>query len=117
MGSRELLKDFLLDFPTRLAKFEQNAIETGLDIQVSLTEIHIIDRIGPEGSQKMNIVAKKLGVTQATLTVACDRLESKGLIERRRHSEAHAVGSCGIQLSSGAHGRSGRRGHIGHDTL
>ena len=84
MDAREMMKDFMLDFPTRLAKFEQRAIETGLEINISLSEMHIINKIGPEGSQKMNSIARRLGVTQATLTVACDRLESKDLIERQR---------------------------------
>ncbi len=87
MEAKEMMKDFMLGFPVRLAKFEQHAVETGLDINISLSEIRIINRIGPEGSQKMNAIARKLGVTQATLTVACDRLESKDLIERHRDPE------------------------------
>lgn len=81
---KELLKEFMLDFPSRLSKFEQSALETGLDTHISIAEIHIINRIGPEGSQKMNTISKRLGVTQATLTVACDRLEAKDLITRQR---------------------------------
>ena len=84
MDSRELLKEFLLDFPSGLSKFEQTALETGLDIHISISEIHIINKIGPDGCQKMNSIAKKLGVTQATLTVACDKLETKDLIKRQR---------------------------------
>ena len=84
MDSRQLFKEFMVDFPVRLSKFEQSALETGLDIPISTSEIHIISKIGPEGSQRMNVIAKRLGVTQATLTVACDKLEAKELIVRRR---------------------------------
>lgn len=83
-SNKEIFKEFLLDFPLRLSKFEQTALSAGLDMRISISEIHIISRIGPEGSQKMNTIARKLGVTQATLTVACDKLETKGLIERHR---------------------------------
>lgn len=84
MDFKELFKEFLIDFPSRLAKFEQTALETGFDKKISIAEIHIISKIGPEGSEKMNTIARRLGVTQATLTVACDKLEEKGLIIRQR---------------------------------
>ncbi len=84
MSSNDIIKEFMLDFPVRFSKFEQTALEAGLDIPISISEIHIINKIGPEGAQKMNAIAKKLGVTQATLTVACDKLEAKDLIVRRR---------------------------------
>ena len=41
---KELLKEFMLDFPSRLSKFEQSALETGLDTHISIAEIHIINR-------------------------------------------------------------------------
>ncbi len=96
MDCRELLKDFILDFPTRLSKFEQSALETGLDIPISIAEIHIINKIGLEGSEKMSTVAKKLGITQATLTVACDKLEEKGLVARERDSVDKRIVTIGL---------------------
>ena len=87
MDFKEPFKDFLIDFPSRLSKFEQTALETGFDKKISISEIHIINKIGPEGSAKMNVIARRLGVTQATLTVACDRLEEKQMIVRQRDPE------------------------------
>ena len=84
MDFKEIFKEFLVDFPSRLSKFEQTALETGFDKKISIAEIHIINKIGPEGSEKMNAIARRLGVTQATLTVACDKLEEKGLVIRQR---------------------------------
>ena len=84
MEFKEIFREFLVDFPSRLAKFEQTAMETGFDKKISIAEIHIISKIGPEGSEKMNTIARRLGVTQATLTVACDKLEEKGLLLRQR---------------------------------
>lgn len=100
MDFKELLKDFMVDFPTRLAKFEQTALTTGLDLEkgISISEIHIINKIGPEGSKKMNQIARQLGVTQPTLTAACDKLEAKGLVSRHRDPEDKRV--VNIQLTS-----------------
>jgi hypothetical protein len=49
---KDIFKEFLVDFPSRLSKFEQTALETGFDKKISIAEIHIIDKIGPEGSEK-----------------------------------------------------------------
>ena len=78
------MHDFFTGFASRVAKLEESALSAGLDERVTLSEIHIIEKIGPEGSAKMGNVARALGITLATLTVACDRLEEKELIERRR---------------------------------
>ncbi|MBQ2690624.1 MAG: MarR family transcriptional regulator [Clostridia bacterium] len=100
MDFKELLKDFMIDFPTRLAKFEQSALTAGLELEkgISISEIHIISKIGPDGSKKMNQIARQLGVTQPTLTAACDKLEAKGLIIRHRDPEDKRV--VNVQLTS-----------------
>ena len=81
------IRDFFTGFASRVAKLEEEALSTGLEERVTLSEIHIIEKIGPEGSAKMGNVARALGITLATLTVACDRLEEKELIERRRDAQ------------------------------
>ena len=48
------------------------------------TEIYIIESIGLRGAERMRDIAQQLGVTLATLTVACDKLEEKGLVMRHR---------------------------------
>lgn len=78
------IREFLTVFTGRIARIEGNAIMAGLEVHITPPEIRIIEKIGPDGSEKMGSIARALGITLATLTVACDKLEKKGLIERRR---------------------------------
>ena len=84
MAVHEEISGFLDDLFYRIRKIEENALASGLDMPVSATEIHILEKIGPSGASRMGDIAAKLGITLATLTVACDRLESKGLIAKKR---------------------------------
>ncbi|ODU55813.1 MAG: hypothetical protein ABT01_05345 [Clostridium sp. SCN 57-10] len=84
MTNRDELRAFLLDFSIRLTKVEEEFLSAGLAMTITSPEIRILEHIGPQGAAKMSGVARALGVTLATLTVACDRLEAKELIERRR---------------------------------
>ncbi len=78
------MRDFFTAFAGRIARIEENTLSTGLEVHITPPEIRIIEKIGPDGSAKMSNIARALGVTLATLTVACDKLEKKELIERRR---------------------------------
>ncbi|MDP4108723.1 MAG: MarR family transcriptional regulator [Bacillota bacterium] len=81
---QEEIKGFLNDLFYQMRKIEESALSAGLNIPVSITEIHILEKIGPGGAARMGDIASMLGVTLATLTVACDKLEGKGLIEKKR---------------------------------
>ncbi len=84
MSASEQVNDFLVNIFNRINKYEERTLAAGLDLDVSITEIHILSKIGDFGAARMSDIAKAVGVTLATLTVACDKLESKGLIERNR---------------------------------
>ena len=84
MADAEQLNSFLVDVFGRINKIEERAMAGGLGSAVSITEIHIIEKIGDQQSSRMSAVAKAVGITLATLTVACDKLETKGLITRSR---------------------------------
>lgn len=84
MASRRALYQFITQIGTKARKLEQSALEAGLEDHISVAEIYLIECIGPDGAEKMRDVAAQLDVTLATLTVACDKLESKGLVCRRR---------------------------------
>ena len=79
MEDAEQLNSFLVDVFGRINKIEERAMAGGLGSAVSITEIHIIE------------VARSIGVTLATLTVACDKLVSKGLVRRVRSQEDRRV--------------------------
>lgn len=84
MSDFDSINHFLVDIWSRINKIEERSIAAGVGENISLTEIHIIEKIGAEQPSRMSAIAKAVGVTLATLTVACDKLESKGLVQRTR---------------------------------
>ena len=91
MASAEQLNSFLVDVFGRINKIEERAMAGGLGSAISITEIHIIEKIGAMEPVRMSEVAKSIGVTLATLTVACDKLEAKELVSRARSSTDRRV--------------------------
>lgn len=84
MSDFDSINQFLVDIWSRINKIEERSLTAGIGDQISITEIHIIEKIGAQQPSRMSVIAKSVGVTLATLTVACDKLESKGLIRRTR---------------------------------
>ena len=91
MEDAEQLNSFLVDVFGRINKIEERAMAGGLGSAVSITEIHIIEKIGDREPVRMSEVARSSGVTLATLTVACDKLVDKGLVRRVRSQEDRRV--------------------------
>ena len=86
MNVYDQLNTFLVEIWGRITKIEERALAAGLDNEISITEIHIIEKIGESPGSRMSSIAKSLSITLATLTVACDKLETKGLITRTRNT-------------------------------
>ncbi|MDO4271072.1 MAG: MarR family winged helix-turn-helix transcriptional regulator [Eubacteriales bacterium] len=91
MGGAEQINSFLVDVFGRVNKIEERAMADGLGSSISITEIHIIEKIGAMEPIRMSEVAKSIGVTLATLTVACDKLEAKELVRRKRDKNDRRV--------------------------
>ncbi|MBP3312148.1 MAG: MarR family transcriptional regulator [Butyricicoccus sp.] len=91
MSDYDTINTFLVDIWGRINKIEERSLAAGLGSDISITEIHIIEKIGDNQPRRMSEVAKALGVTLATLTVACDKLESKGLTTRARDARDKRV--------------------------
>lgn len=91
MSAHQKVHSFLLDIFTRINKIEERALTTGLEFDISISEIHIIDVIGSCESVRISDIARSLGVTLATITVACERLERRGLIVRTRGKQDKRV--------------------------
>ena len=84
MADAQQINDFLVDAFGRINKIEERAMTTGLGSAISITEIHIIEKIGLSEPARMSEIAHMLGVTLATMSVACDKLEGKRLVRRAR---------------------------------
>lgn len=85
------LNTFLVEIWSRINKIEERALAAGLGNEISVTEIHILEKIGEAPGSRMSNIAKALSITLATLTVACDKLETKGLITRTRNANDKRV--------------------------
>ncbi|NCB28448.1 MAG: MarR family transcriptional regulator [Clostridia bacterium] len=91
MTAYDQINSFLVDIWSRIGKIEERALTAGLESDVSITEIHILEKIGDNPRCRMSEIARALGVTLATLTVACDKLVSKDLISRERDARDKRV--------------------------
>ena len=91
MNEYEIINTFLVDIWGRINKIEERSLTTALGEDISVTEIHIIEKIGDDEPKRMSQVSRDLGVTMATLTVACDKLEYKELVNRERDNKDKRV--------------------------
>ena len=87
----DIINSFLVDIWGRINKIEEHSLTTGLGSDISITEVHIIEKIGDTQSRRMSEIARAIGVTLAPLTIACEKLEAKGLITRIRDSRDKRV--------------------------
>ena len=91
MATADQLNSFRLNGFGRISRMEHRTVAGGLGSTSSITEIHIIEKIGAREPVRMGELAKSIGVTLATVTAACDKLEAKGLIRRVRSAEDRRV--------------------------
>lgn len=91
MDTIEQFNSIFSEIFSRMIKLEERAVMRGFGQQLSLTEMHIIEKIGEREPSRMSEIACALGVTMATLTVACDRLEQKDFVRRERDSKDRRV--------------------------
>ncbi len=88
--SRETLKrraelDELLSTTfNSILRVEEQSLDNRVTRGLSITEIHTIIAVGLHESNPMSIVAARLNITLATLTIAVNKLEGKGFIEKER---------------------------------
>lgn len=76
------LSEIIVEFYEKLSSWEESVVR---DSGLTTAQAHAIEIVGHAGSIKMKDLARKIGVTTGTLTVAVDRLEKKGLLERKPH--------------------------------
>lgn len=88
--TRHTLNELLVDlFNYILLIEEKNLRDQGVDL--SMTEVHILEAIKKSDSNMMSAVAKRLMVTQGTLTVSTSKLVKKGYVERLRDEKDKRV--------------------------
>lgn len=81
---REEIDELLTSVFNSILRIEEKSLDNRLTEGLSITEIHTIDAVGYREANPMNVVAARLGITLATLTICVNRLVEKGFLVRER---------------------------------
>ena len=77
----------LVDTFNAVLKSEENWLRENSNIRdLSVTEAHVLDKVGDEGTRSMTEVACDLHIAVSSLTTSINRLVQKGYVERTRAS-------------------------------
>ena len=87
MDSYDQLNEVLVRVFNHALKIEENSLIREEFKEISMNDMHIIDAIGDGNPKNMSSIAKIVGVTVGTLTIAMNNLVKKGYVIRTR-SEA-----------------------------
>ena len=80
--SIETLSHQLIELYDKISSWEHSVVK---DSGLSPAQMHTIEVIGHKKNLRMKELAERLGVTTGTLTVAVDKLEKLGVVERKPH--------------------------------
>ncbi len=86
-----MLNEVLVRLFRNINVIEERAICTGDYKDVTANDMHVIEAIDMEEARNMSSVARSLGVTTGTLTIAVNSLVKKGYVERARSEEDRRV--------------------------
>ena len=87
----EMLNDLLVNLFNDIMKIEEKALTAGEYKDISINDMHIIEIIGRDSARNMTSVAKDIGVTVGTLTIAINSLVKKDYVKRARSSKDKRV--------------------------
>lgn len=83
-NDKEVINSLLTETFNSILHIEEGSLNNRLMEGLSIAELHTIAAVGLYEQNPMNVIAGRLGVTLATLTVALTKLEKKGFVERVR---------------------------------
>ena len=79
--AKKQLNELLVDLFNQILILEEiNIKDRGIDL--SMTEVHVLDAIDKTENNIMSSIASKLMVTQGTLTVSANKLIKSGYVEK-----------------------------------
>ncbi len=91
MDSYNKLNQILVDLFNNTLDLERKVVINEEFKDISMNDMHIMDTIGIESSRNMSSIAKAMGVTVGTLTIAINGLVKKGYVTRTRSEEDRRV--------------------------
>jgi len=95
---RRTLNEILVKLFRNINDIEERAIQTEEYKGVTTNDMHVIEAIGLGSPKNMTAVAKSLGVTTGTLTIAVNSLVKKGFVNRERSEEDRRVVLVSLSL-------------------
>lgn len=88
--TRQTLNELLVDLFNYILLIEERNLQES-NVALSMTEVHILEAIQKSDSKMMSAIAKRLMVTQGTLTVSTSKLVKKGYVVRERDEEDRRI--------------------------
>jgi DNA-binding MarR family transcriptional regulator len=85
------MNELMIDIFNDILNIEQSDLKKGYFKDLSVTEIHTIEAIGMYVPRNMSEVARDIGITLGTLTIAISNLVKKGYVERKRSDQDRRV--------------------------
>ena len=96
MDSYNQLNEVLVHVFNHALKIEENSLIREEFKEISMNDMHILDAIGDGEPKNMSSIAKIVGVTVGTLTIAMNNLVKKGYVTRTRSEEDRRVVLIGL---------------------
>ena len=91
MEIERTLNEILVRLFRNINTIEEQAVREEKYKNITTNDMHVIEAIGVGRPKNMTAVAKELGVTTGTLTIAVNSLVKKGLADRVRSEEDRRV--------------------------
>lgn len=98
MEIERTLNEILVRLFRNINAIEEQAVRTEEYKNITTNDMHVIEAIGTGRPKNMTAVAKELGVTTGTLTIAVNSLVKKGLADRVRSEEDRRVVLVSLSL-------------------
>ena len=91
MNINHMLNEVLVKLFRNINMIEERSICSGEYRDLTANDMHVIEAVDLEEAKNMTSVAKSLGVTTGTLTIAVNSLVKKGYVDRARSEEDRRV--------------------------
>ncbi|OWZ84084.1 MarR family winged helix-turn-helix transcriptional regulator [Natranaerobius trueperi] len=86
-----VLNELLVDTFNDILNIQQQVLQSKGLKNLSITEVHTIEKIGKKSKRTMSQVASELGITIGTLSTSINHLVKKGYVERARSEEDRRI--------------------------
>ena len=82
--TKEIINSLFVDVFNSILYLEDNFISDRLNNRVTVNEVHVMEAILLSEKRSMGAIARKLMITEGTLTTSVNKLVTKGFISKNR---------------------------------